>query len=153
MTPKQAQLLEHVEEILSQERTREERLQAVNRLLATNFPTFDWVGFYLVDPNQERQLVLGPYVGEPTEHTHIAFGEGICGQAADVQATFVVDDVREEENYLACSPDVKSEIVVPVFKDGRVVAELDIDSHSLNAFNEEDRAFLERVCERLATLF
>ncbi len=90
----------------------------------------DWVGFYLVDPHREERLVLGPFSGEPTEHTSIAFGEGICGQAADTLQVFVVDDVEAESNYLSCSPSVKSEFVAPVMMKGVLVGELDIDSHT-----------------------
>ena len=77
----------------------------------------------------------------------IKFGQGICGQAAEKLSTFIVQDVSKETNYLACSPFVKSEIVVPIFKDGNFVAELDIDSHKLSPFSEEDKDFLEKVCE------
>jgi GAF domain-containing protein len=153
MNLKHEEVLKRIEETVAGTTSREECLRDVSQLLAENFRQFDWVGFYLVDQTKERELVLGPYVGAPTEHTRIAFGTGICGQAADTQATFVVKDVEQETNYLSCSPNVKSEIVVPIFRGDKIVAELDIDSHKLNAFSEEDRVFLERVCEVLAALF
>lgn len=105
---------------------------------------YDWVGFYFVE---DGKLKLGPFVGEPTEHVEIPFGVGICGQAAEREKTFVVQDVSKETNYLSCSPKTKAEIVVPIFKDGRIIGELDIDSHSFSPFSEEDRRFLEKVCE------
>lgn len=111
------------------------------------------MGFYLVDPQAERELILGPYVGAPTEHTRIAFGQGICGQAAETEMTFIVPDVALESNYLSCSPMVRSEIVIPILYQDRVVGELDIDSHTLAPFTDEDRAFLEQVCQRVAGLF
>ena len=126
-------------------------LQRVATLLRREVPHYDWVGFYLVVAG--RRLELGPYDGEPTEHTSIQFGSGICGQAAEREETFVVQDVSRETNYLSCSAKVKSEIVVPVFKAGRIVGELDIDSHQLEAFTAEDRAFLEELCRELGLLF
>jgi len=83
----------------------------------------------------------------------IAFGRGVCGRAAEQKQTIVVDDVSKETNYLSCSVNVKSEIVAPIFKDGDVVAELDVDSHTVSAFSQADRVFLEDVCARLAELF
>jgi len=80
----------------------------------------------------------------------IPFGRGICGQAAERKETFVVQDVSKETNYLSCSPEVKSEIVVPIMKDGRVLGELDIDSHSLAPFTDEDREFLENICRLIS---
>ena len=153
MTPAYDPLLIRIEQIIQKQNTREERLAEISQLLAEHVPAFDWVGFYLVDETRERTLLLGPYAGDPTEHTRIAFGEGICGQAADTEATFVIQDVSQEQNYLSCSPDVQAEIVVPIFKNSVIVGELDIDSHTLHAFTAEDRTFLESVCRRLSALF
>ncbi len=130
----------------------DEKLHAVCALLEKRVAHYNWVGFYRVDPTHKRELVLGPFVGAPTEHTRIAFGQGICGQAADTEMTFVIQDVSQETNYLSCSPHVKSEIVVPVFKHGTVVGEIDIDSHTLAPFTEADRAFLEQVAVLVAEL-
>ncbi len=120
------------------------RLREVCRLLASHEPGFDWVGFYFVAEGRE-ELVLGPFVGEPTEHVRIPFGSGICGQAALRGTTLVVDDVTREQNYLACSLEVKSEIVIPLRWGEELVGELDIDSHTEARFSQEDRLFLERV--------
>lgn len=146
-------LLDEVDNIINRNFDRDAKLQAICELLAREVSHYDWVGFYLVDPNSEKELVLGPFVGEPTDHTRIAFGQGICGQAADTEMTFVIQDVTKETNYLSCSPTVKSEIVVPLFKDDVVVGELDIDSHMLSPFTEADQAFLESICTALAQLF
>lgn len=134
-------------------KSRDEKLQDICRYLADEVEVFDWVGFYLVDPEAERELVLGPYVGEETDHTRIPFGTGICGQAADTEETFVVQDVSKAENYLACSVDVKSEIVVPVMKEGKFVAELDIDSHTKDVMTKQHRKLLEEICDIVASLF
>ncbi len=128
------------------------RLQALCAMLTAEVSHYNWVGFYLVDPKSPRELVLGPYVGEPTEHTRIPFGKGICGQVAESEETFVVPDVSEEDNYLACSLTVKSEIVVPVMLDGRFVGQLDIASHTRDAFGPEDEALLEAIAEGLGEL-
>lgn len=132
---------------------RDDMLLEICHLLKGAVPHYHWVGFYLVDPHKEDELVLGPFVGAPTDHTRIRFGQGICGQAAERRETFVIQDVSQETNYLSCSADVKSEIVIPIFKKGKVVGELDVDSHELAAFTAEDRAFLEKTCERLSSFF
>ena len=129
-----------------------EKLQEICGLLRKSISHYDWVCFYFVDPENKAELVLGPFSGEPTEHMRIKFGEGICGQAAETRNVFIVQDVSKEENYLSCSPEVRSEIVVPIFRNGEIVGELDIDSHRTNPFAVEDRKILERVCEKVAEL-
>ena len=138
-------VLIQIEGILKQPIAVDQRLHRVCQLLAAHIPYYHWVGFYLVDPQSPRELVLGPYIGEPTEHTRIPFGRGICGQAAERGETFVVQDVRQESNYLSCSVHVRSEMVVPIFKDGKILGELDIDSHLLGPFSQEDRLYLEKI--------
>ncbi|HOT91243.1 MAG TPA: GAF domain-containing protein [Anaerolineae bacterium] len=147
-------LLHRINEIVNTSNIdRDAKLYAICELLQTHITHYDWVGFYLVDPARERELVLGPFVGAPTEHTRIAFGQGICGQAAETEMTFVIQDVTQETNYLSCSPHVKSEIVVPIFKDGGIVGEIDIDSHTFAPFTQADNAFLEQVAHLVAALF
>lgn len=113
---------------------------------------YDWVGFYILDP-AKNELVLGPFVGKPTEHTHIPVGKGICGQVAASGETMVVQDVTQVENYISCGLDVQSEIVVPVLKNGKFVAELDIDSHSPAPFTNDDNVFLSKVCDLITDRF
>ncbi len=144
-------LLAEIDRLVSSGLSRDETLLRLCQLLESSVDYYDWVGFYLVEG--EKELVLGPFAGEPTEHVRIAFGIGICGQAAKRKETFLIQDVSCETNYLSCSPKVKAEIVVPIFKDGRVVGELDIDSHQLSPFSDEDRDFLEQICRRLSGLF
>ncbi len=138
--------------MLQGEQPNNNKLELICRLLKNNIPGYDWVGFYLVDPKKDKELILGPYVGEPTEHVRISFGQGICGRAADVEMTVIVDDVSKETNYLACGAKVKSEIVIPIFKEGRLVGELDIDSHDSSAFGETDEQFLSKICELASKL-
>lgn len=146
-------LVDKTREIVEGNGGRDEKLQQVCELLDEQVDIFDWTGFYLADPEAERELVLGPFVGEPTEHTRISYGQGICGQAADTHETFVVQDVSKATNYLSCSIHVKAEIVVPVMKDGEFVAELDIDSHTKDSISEEHREVLEEICDIIAELF
>lgn len=143
-------LASNIEKLVTSGMGRDAKLLAVSNLLKEKVPYFDWVGFYLVDPEKEDELVLGPFAGEPTEHVRIPFGKGICGQAAERKETFVIQDVSRESNYLSCSPVVKSEIVVPIMRGNTIVGELDIDSHDLSPFSEQDNIFLNNVCRLLA---
>ena len=129
---------------------KENKLKGICILLRDNVEHYDWVGFYLVEDKDE--LVLGPFAGEDTEHKKIKFGQGICGQAAKQEKIFVVPDVSKEDNYLSCSPEVVSEIVVPIFKDNKVIGEIDIDSHKINPFTNEDQKFLQDLAEMIAYL-
>jgi L-methionine (R)-S-oxide reductase len=107
---------------------------------------YNWVGFYLLDEGKngaEPMLVLGPYVGAETPHKCIPLHQGICGAAVSSAQTVVVDDVNADPRYLACSIETKSEIVAPVFVNGKVVGELDIDSHLPAAFTDDDRVLVE----------
>ena len=141
-----------LEHILDSNRKRDEILKQVCEYLANENAHFDWVGFYIAH-SSVKELDLGPFVGAPTEHVRIPFGRGVCGRAAESLTTIVVRDVSGEANYLACSLDVKSEIVVPVFNNGRFVAELDIDSHKKYAFTDLDRQYLEAICRKIGGLF
>jgi len=116
-------------------------------LIAVRLPYYNWVGFYMLDPGDENVLVLGPFHGAPTEHVRIPVHQGICGAAVAQGETVVVADVAADPRYLACSIETKSEIVVPIRANGKVVGEIDIDSHTLNAFGADDRRFLEECAE------
>jgi GAF domain-containing protein len=130
----------------------QESLLNVCKLLNTNGKNYNWVGFYFMN-HQTQELHLGPYVGKPTEHLIIPFGKGICGQVAVSGETYVADNVMEEGNYIACSLDVKSEIVVPIYANHKLVAQLDIDSDIVENFTKEDDAFLDEICSELGDLF
>lgn len=132
--------------------SKEEKLLKICELLSNSVEYYNWVGFYFA--NQEtKTLHLGPYVGAETDHTVIPFGKGICGQVAVSNANFVVPDVAAQDNYIACSFTVKSEIVVPLFVNGENIGQIDIDSHVLNPFTEEDERFLEFVCSEISKLY
>ncbi len=125
-----------------------EKLQSITALLQQDEEKYTWVGFYFMD-HTNRKLHLGPYTGKETEHTVIPFGKGICGQVAVSGETYVAEDVNEESNYIACSADVRSEVVIPIYHGDHLVAQLDIDSRTVNAFDAEDKAFLEEVCVKI----
>jgi len=127
------------------------RLQDICDLLKSEVPYYDWVGFYFRNGKKE-ELKLGPYAGEPTDHTIIPFGKGICGQVALSNQNFVVSDVKAQDNYIACSLTVKSEIVVPLFVNGENVGQIDIDSNTLDPFTQKDELFLEFVNAEVAKI-
>jgi L-methionine (R)-S-oxide reductase len=142
-----------VKEVLSQGNlTRDEKLKNLCQLLQDTVEYFNWVGFYFAN-HENKTLHLGPYVGAATDHTIIPFGKGICGQVAVSNENFVVPDVVAQDNYIACSFTVKSEIVVPLFVNGENIGQIDIDSHVLNPFTEADERFLEFVNQEVAKLF
>ncbi len=133
--------------------SKEKKMQEIVVLLDRFIPYYDWTGFYLSD-SEQKKLVLGKFVGEPTDHKIIPFGKGICGQSAETKEVTLVDDVLAEENYLACSLKVKSEIVVPILSDTNIfLGELDIDSHKKEAFTQEDEIFLKEICQKIAKIF
>jgi len=135
--------LEAIDRIVNRGGEADEVLRAVVDVLHDRFDDYSWVGIYLVEGDD---LVLGPWKGpEATEHVRIPVGQGICGAAAATGRTEVVDDVNADPRYLSCFPSTRSEIVVPIDHEGRVVGEIDIDSDRPAAFGEDDRALLERV--------
>ena len=135
--------LDAVDRIVNGEREADEVLRKTVEVLHDYFDHYSWVGIYLVEGDD---LVLGPWKGpQATEHVRIPIGEGICGAAAASGATEIVDDVNADDRYLACFPSTRSEIVVPISYEGRVVGEIDIDSDRPAAFGQDDRKFLELV--------
>ena len=132
--------------------SRDEKLLNICQLLSDSISYYNWVGFYFAN-HEAKTLHLGPYVGAETDHTVIPFGKGICGQVAVSNNNFVVPDVAAQDNYIACSFTVKSEIVVPLFVNGENIGQIDIDSHVIDPFTEEDERFLEFVCKEIAKLY
>jgi L-methionine (R)-S-oxide reductase len=119
--------------------------EGIVEAMARELPHYSWTGFYMLDPNDPETLVLGPFVGDPTPHIRIPVTQGICGAAVAMGKTVIVDDVNSDPRYLSCSIKTKSEIVVPIYAHGKIIGELDIDSHNPAAFTEEDRVFLEET--------
>lgn len=117
-------------------------MATINSVLSLQFRHFYWTGFYRVCGDR---LVVGPYIGT-IGCLQIEFGRGVCGTAAAKRETIVVPDVNQFPGHIACDPNSKSEIVVPVFgPDSELVGVLDVDSDQLDAFDDDDRAGLERI--------
>lgn len=121
-------------------------MESICVLLHEQMLKYNWVGFYLLEPGTEI-LVLGAFQGAMTPHTRIPLNQGICGAAASSGKTVIVDDVSKDSRYLACSLETKSEIVVPIFVRGKVVGELDIDSHFPAAFTHDDKQLVEHCAQ------
>ena len=140
-----------ISNIIKTHQNDENKLQEICDLLRREKNHFDWVGFYFKN-GEKNELKLAQYSGKPTEHTIIPFGKGICGQVALSNKNFVVQDVTEQDNYISCGWEVKSEIVIPIFKNNENIGQIDIDSHSKSPFSKEDEKLLEYTCEEVASL-
>lgn len=126
-------------------------LTTVCATLKNKVPHYQWVGIYWMN-NQEQALHLGPFAGAETEHTRIPYGRGICGQVAVNGTSFEVPDVWAQDNYLACSMETKSELVVPIYCGTRLIGQIDIDSHFLNPFGPQDHSLLESLANVIGSL-
>lgn len=144
-------LHKRVDVIIDSTISTEDRLQKICQLLSDEVEYYNWVGFYFKN-GDKNELKLGPYVGAATDHTIIPYGKGICGQVAESNETFVVPDVYAQDNYLACSIETKAEIVIPIFKNGENIGQIDIDSHTIDPFTEEDIKLLDYVCVRVSEI-
>jgi len=133
------------------EHTIDQKLTSICELLQENISYYDWVGFYFKNGNK-NELKLRAFAGEPTDHTIIPFGKGICGQVAISNENFVVPDVKAQDNYIACSIHVKAEIVIPLFVNGENIGQIDIDSHTPNPFSEADEKFLVFINSKVAEI-
>ncbi|MGB1779502.1 MAG: GAF domain-containing protein [Longimicrobiales bacterium] len=123
-------------------------LRAAVRSIEKGDDRFDWVGVYLL--GDDNELWLHNYVGEPTEHAKIPVGTGVCGRAIQERTNLNIPDVSAEENYLACSPDVQSELVVLIRAGEDIFGQIDIDSEEKGAFTEEDEVALIGIADKLA---
>ena len=110
----------------------------------SSIPYFNWVGIYLLNKEKD-ELLLDYYVGKPTEHTHIPVGRGVCGSAVSDKEDKIIDDVTNQENYLACSLETRSEIVVLIENQMEIIGQIDVDSDEIAAFDETDREYLRQV--------
>lgn len=141
-----------IESILTTENLSvDDRLTKVCQVLQENIDYYDWVGFYFKN-GDKPELKLRTFAGEPTDHTIIPFGKGICGQVAVSNENFLVPDVKAQDNYIACSIHVKAEIVIPLFVNGENIGQIDIDSHTADPFTKEDEEFLEFVNAKVAEI-
>lgn len=147
MAKSNAEIMNAIAALVEQRNQNAHWLRDICALLARERAHYDWVGIYFLVGNE---LLLGPFVGAPSPHPHIPLDRGICGAAAREKRTVIVPDVRTDPRYLACSLETKSEIVVPIQLGERVLGEIDVDSHTLNAFAEADCQLLEQIAARLA---
>ncbi len=138
-------------QIISNQVSDNKKLQSICDLLRNEITHYNWVGFYFTN-GDKQELKLAQFSGNLTEHTIIPFGKGICGQVALSNQNFVVQDVSEQDNYISCGFEVKSEIVVPIFKNGINIGQIDVDSHQRSPFTKKDEELLEYVCEKVAKL-
>src|SRR5580693_2948334 len=149
VTTRMEELRKEMTDVAAAAPTAQDLMQQMVKLLHDRMLKYNWVGFYLLEPGaQPPMLVLGAFEGAMTPHPRIPLNQGICGAAASSGLTVVVDDVNQDPRYLACSLETKSEIVVPVFVRGKVVGELDIDSHFAAAFTAEHQELVQH-CARL----
>ena len=146
------QVLDLAHDFIETATSRHSAMEGIAGLLKASMPHYSWVGFYLLQ-DHGNTLKVGPYRGDPTPHIEIPLDKGICGAAVSARATVIVPDVNADSRYLSCSIKTKSEIVVPIIKGEKVFGEIDIDSETLNAFNEADRKLLEKISKKLADLF
>ena len=145
LIPQMKSLLSRLREMAAVAPSLDALQKAIVQAIAGELPHYNWTGFYMLDPADPQTLLLGAFVGEPTPHVRIPVSEGICGAAVASGETVVVDDVNADPRYLSCSIRTKSEIVVPIHAHGRIVGEIDIDSHTPAAFTDADRKFLEEA--------
>lgn len=126
---------------LSEDNDRDDAIRQALQIVADNVPHYKWIGVYWLS---DGVLVLGPYVGAATDHTAIPVGKGVCGTAVAEDRNIIVQDVRAVENYLACSIETRSEIVV-LIRDSltrEILGQVDVDGHTVGAFDKSDEAFL-----------
>lgn len=144
-----AAVLSEIDRELAAVSGAESSMDAAMRTISRQLPHYNWVGVYLLNGDA---LELGPYVGAATDHTRIPVGRGVCGTAVAQNANQVIDDVRTLDNYLACSVETRSEIVVLIRdpRDGSILGQIDADGHAVGAFDASDEALLEEIAARLA---
>jgi L-methionine (R)-S-oxide reductase len=141
--PVHEELLKEFQDFAKSAPTAQSVMELISRRVHEKMTRYNWVGFYLVDPADSGVLLIGSFAGSFTPNARIPLNSGLCGAAARSGQTIVVHDVTKDPRYLAGSPLVKGEIVVPIFAKGKLEAELDIESYFTNAFTEPDQVFIE----------
>ena len=144
------EIVSQVEQMVDSPAPRDEVLRCAVQILKRERERYNWVGIYLIEGDT---LVLHNYLGKPTEHTHIPVGKGVCGIAVAEGANQIIGDVTTLDNYLACSVETRSEIVVLIRRGMNILGQIDIDSDLENAFTKEDEALLSRVADQIARRF
>ena len=148
----QKELKERIHWIIDQnDYSVNKRMILICNSLKDTIDYYDWVGFYLAN-HDAKTLHLEAFAGTPTDHTIIPFGKGICGQVANSDKNFVVGDVKAQDNYISCSIHVKAEIVIPLFKEGINIGQIDVDSNTISPFSKKDEDLLEWVNKKVALI-
>lgn len=148
MNQKKEEILFAIDNLIEASEPAKSLFKVVELLKQSN-PLYNWVGIYILS---NEVLKLGPYIGQPTEHTTIEIGHGVCGTAVKECENQIIDDVRELDNYIACTLETRAEIVV-LIKDGeQILGQFDIDSDTVNAFSKDDEALLMAAAEKVAPL-
>ncbi|MBL0106888.1 MAG: GAF domain-containing protein [Ignavibacteria bacterium] len=145
-------LLPQIDAMIKDEINFIANISNITSVLRYSFDNFLWVGFYFTDNNNPGELVLGPFQGR-VACTRIKFGQGVCGTSAERKETIIVNDVNEFPGHIVCDSLSKSEIVVPVLKNGKVLGVLDIDSERYGNFDETDKKFLSKMLENILNIF
>ncbi len=148
MTLSHPDLLAALEDFAKTAPTADLLMDGMAKRLHENMTRYNWVGFYLVDEANPDILLIGPFVGSFTPNARIPLNQGLCGAAARTGETVVVNDVSKDPRYLAGSPLVKCEIVVPIMLKGKLAAELDVESYFTNTFPKPEQDFVE-ACARI----
>jgi L-methionine (R)-S-oxide reductase len=143
------QLVSELQDLRDSGHLSDALLRYAVRNIERSDPRFDWVGVYLLD-QEKNELWLHNYIGSPTEHARIPVGTGVCGTAVEQASNLRVEDVSEVENYLACDPDVQSEMVVLIRAGDEIFGQIDLDSSEKGAFTEEDETAVSLVADKLA---
>jgi L-methionine (R)-S-oxide reductase len=150
MTPTHRELLEELQTFASTADTAKSLMERIAERLHVKMSRYNWVGFYLVDPSDPSYLVVGPFAGSFTPNARIPLHTGLCGAAATTGQVVVVPDVSKDPRYLAGSSLVKSEIVVPIYANKKLAAELDIESYFADTFTKAEQEFVEACATILA---
>ena len=137
------ELLQHFQNYAATAPTAKALMEQIAQHLHEKMTRYNWVGFYLVDPTDSGMLLVGPFVGSFTPNSRIPLNKGLCGAAASTGQVIVVHDVSKDPRYLAGSPMVKCEIVVPIFVQKKLAAELDIESYFAGTFTKAEETFVE----------
>ena len=151
MTPAHKELLQELQSYAPTAATAESLMERIAKRLHEKMTRYNWTGFYLVDPADANYLIVGPYAGSFTPNARIPLDRGLCGAAAITGEVIVVQDVSADPRYLAGSSLVKSEIVVPIFVNKKLAAELDIESYFADTFTPPEQQFIESCAQVLAT--
>ena len=151
MPPAHNELLQEFQDFAKTAPTARSLMEQMAKRLHEKMARYNWTGFYLVDPADSNCLIVGPYAGSFTPNARISLDRGLCGAAATTGKVIVVQDVSADPRYLAGSSLVKSEIVVPIFVDKKLAAELDIESYFAGTFTQPEQQFVESCAQVLAT--